>query len=141
LRDKVVELSAPTKLVPLLVWYEESAGNNAVRSYLQSILDGMLAEHSVPPGRLGPLLLFTPRDMELFEECTRIYPAEQLMQEYVDFVAANPRDPRCMFQWFATTKFEGMPRGDGYVARKRKALIDDLQTQHRTRKEQRLEDS
>ena len=139
--NKVVDLSPPKKLVPLLVWYEESAGNNAVRGYLQSILDEMLADENVTPGRVGPLLLFTPRDMELFEECTTIYhaetsyAAEKLMQEYVDFVTQNPRDPLCMFQWFATAKFEGLPRGDGYVARKKKGFIDDLQSHHRTRNE------
>jgi hypothetical protein len=131
--NEIVKTGAKRAIVPLIIWNEEVACNHAVRSHLQKLFTPMLSNKLSDLSRIGPLLLFAPRDLEAFEACTHSFAAETLMREFASFVAKSPRDPLCVFHRYAAEKFSTLGPNGAFIEAKRVATIKGIQLENERR--------
>ena len=114
--NELIDLRRYRRILPVLICQEEVAVNHAVRHYLQELFTKFLTqEPAIDVSQLGPLLLFSTRDIELFEQLVQIDGAENLICKYADFVHENPRDPMGIFHSYGHHKYAGQPQPQGYV--------------------------
>jgi hypothetical protein len=125
-----VEIGPTRRIIPIIIWNEEVACNNAVRGHLQKLFAAMLASRMSDLSRIGPLLLFAPRDLESFDACAQTYEAESLMRDFALFVEKFPRDPRCVFHRYAAEKFPDPRPGTAFIEAKRVATIRAIQEEN-----------
>ena len=110
-----LDVSSKQLIIPIIVWFEEYAGNPEVREMLQSEFDAMLEQRGIVNESIGPLLLFTSLDVEMFERIARKVPAEKLLREFSQFVKENPRHVCTMFRSFVHIQFPGQQAPLGLV--------------------------
>lgn len=127
-----IEIDVVTKpmIVPILIWYEESACNYATRVFLDNLLVDMLKREGFDESRVSPLLLLATHELELFEQCSALMPPDTLLQGFVEFVRQHPTDPRSMFLRYATWFFQGKQQPPGYIGDKAARLIDSIKAEH-----------
>lgn len=130
-----VEVNVATKrmIVPVLIWYEESACNYATRVFLDNLLVDMLKREGFGESRVAPLLLFATHELELFEQCSALMLPDALLQGFVEFVEQHPADPRSMFLRYAYWIFQGKHQPLGYVGEKAARLVDSIKAEHARR--------
>lgn len=133
-RNSNVDIGTNQVLVPVVIWYEESAGNHAVRNFLQEGLTRRLKELRVDLSRVKPLVLFTTHDFEVFERLTHQIGAEQLMGDYVKFLERFPRDPTSMFHVYAYQKYSGRPWPPGLITEKLHQVLREVEAEFHRRK-------
>ena len=105
-RGKSVNLLNVEKLYPAVVVYDEGIANHAVRIHLQKKMTGWFEMLGIDHSRVGHVLLFSIRDLELFEVLANPIGAENLMKQYVTHVEQNPNDPHSMFHDYAFTRYQ-----------------------------------
>ena len=130
-----IDVLTCSKIIPIVVWYEESAGNHALRNYLQEKLDSFLEAEASGDARIGPLVLFTLQEMELFEELTTIESAETLLTDYADFVRKYPRDPASPFQVYVYHRYSGKEQPRGLIDRELESFLERIAAEHKKRVE------
>lgn len=128
-----VDVAAMPVIVPVLVWYEESACNYATRVLLDNVLVEMLKGEGVDETRVGPLLLLTTHELELFEQCSELLSPDMLLKGFAEFVWNNPTDARSMFLRYATWFFRGQQQPLGYIGEKANRLVDSIKAEHARR--------
>ncbi len=130
---KQIDIRSKPLVIPVVVWFEEYAGNPIVREMLQAEFDAMLKERGTDGASVGPVLLFTTFDLEVFEQCARIEPAEVLLCEFAQFVLNNPGHICTLFRSFAHYRFSGQQMLLGRVGEKLTQIKDWLDEEHNKR--------
>jgi hypothetical protein len=128
-----IDIAAKPVIVPVLVWYEESACNYATRVFLDNLFVEMLKREGVDESRVAPLLLVTTHELELFEQCSALLSPDLLLKGFAEFVWNNPADARSMFLRYATWFFQGQQQPLGYVGEKANRLADSIKAEHARR--------
>lgn len=112
---QILDLSVCDLLVPVLVWYEESAGSHVVRIHLQERFSARLEELRIDTQRIGPLVLFTTFDVEVFGQYAQRFSAEAVMRDYCDYLAKYPKDPESAFHSYAARKYPSEDPPAGWI--------------------------
>jgi hypothetical protein len=125
----VLDIAARTDIIPVLVWYEEAASNVPTQQFLDNAFFDCLKDEGVDPYRVGPLLLFSTSELELFEQCSHYVSPDVLLKQFADFVLNDPGDPRTFLQ-YAFHTFEGKTIDKGLVGQKVDQIIKRAQAEH-----------
>ncbi len=120
--EEVIDVAACKMIYPAIVVYDELLVNHGVRLHLQFAFDNYLKESGVDPSRIGPLLLFSIRDIEYFEELVEAIGAEKLIKDYAAFIRQNDRNPDCVFHIYANKHIPEACRRKGATD----ASVDDV---------------
>lgn len=127
-------------IIPALVWYEETAVTHATRLYLQEKFTALLSEKCPDLSRVGPLLLFTTRDIEVFDQFAKIESTDELFRDYVEFVRNNQRNPRSMFTAYIMRRFQGQELRKGFVQERLERVVREI-VQRQNERAQRDDDA
>lgn len=106
--QSTIDLLSFSKLHPAIVVFDESVANHAVREYLNAKLRERLQADGVDLGRVGCLLLFSIREIEVFEQLALIVGAERLLREFADYITRHPDDHDGIFRTFAADRYASM---------------------------------
>jgi hypothetical protein len=128
-----IQLSESAKLFPMLVVYDDALGNHAVRMHLQNKMVKWLKNAGVDCTRIGPLLLFTTRDIEDFEALAHRLGAEKLMRDYAAHIDQNPYDRSSMFHSYAMLRYPDQPQG-GFVNENLTRILTSIEDEFKRRK-------
>tara|TARA_R110002073_G_scaffold20123_14_gene72616 strand:- start:3052 stop:4689 length:1638 start_codon:yes stop_codon:yes gene_type:complete len=128
--DIVLDIAARTDIIPVLVWYEEAASNAPTQQFLDNAFVERLIAEGVDPSRVGPLLLFSTSELELFEQFSHYVSPDVLLEQFADFVLRNPGDPRCTFLRYAVDTFERKTVDHGFVGAKADRLFESARAEH-----------
>lgn len=128
--DVELDVAARNDIIPVLVWYEESACNWKTRIFLDNVLVDLLTAKGIDPSRVGPLLLLSTHDLELFEQCSHYIPADELLTQFADFVREHPEDVRCEFLRYAYSFFKGQEQPRGFIGDKVDRLFESIKAEH-----------
>jgi hypothetical protein len=121
-------------MYPALVLYDEALGNHAIREYLSSKLTAELEKTNTSRERIGRLLIFTIRELELFEELAQTMGAENLMRDYVAYVENNPSSPYSAFNAFALGPCKHKLNNDGFIQKAEIAVLREIEQEIQRRK-------
>lgn len=138
-QQDVIDLSACEIIYPAIVIYDEMLMNHGVRLYLQNELNRNFDEQGTDKSRIGPLLLFSIRDIEHFEVLVEKVGAEKLIREYAAAIERNDRDPDIVFHIYALSAYPESARREGIVEgtinKHLRRVIDDIEQKRRDRAE------
>ncbi|HEY1602289.1 MAG TPA: hypothetical protein VGG64_21995 [Pirellulales bacterium] len=129
-----IDLSSCRVMYPALVLYDEALGNHAIREYLSSKLTAELEKTNTSRERIGRLLIFTIRELELFEELAQTMGAENLMRDYVAYVENNPSSPYSAFNAFALGPCKHKLNNDGFIQKAEIAVLREIEQEIQRRK-------
>jgi hypothetical protein len=128
--NTVLDIAVRTDIIPVLVWYEEAASNVPARLFLDNAFVDRLRDERIDPSRVGPLLLFSTSELELFEQCSTYVSPDVLLKQFADFVLNRPGDPRCTFLRYAFSVFAGKTIDKGYVGQTVDRLLESARAEH-----------
>jgi hypothetical protein len=119
----------------MIVVYDEALGNHAIRAHLQRKMAQWLAKEGVDQSRIGPLLLFTTRDIEDFEELAHRLGAENVMRDYAAHVEQNPYDRNSMFHTYAMLRYPEEQVRSGFAEETLTRVLTTVQDEFNRRKQ------
>jgi hypothetical protein len=82
---------------------------------------------------IGPLLLFTIRDVEYFEQLAHPVGAEKLMLKYAEHIERNPYDRNSMFHVYAMRKYDESQLKGGFVDRTVNQILSRIEAERQRR--------
>jgi len=133
--ERVLPIASKPIIVPILVWYEESACNAHTRLFLDDVFMGLLKDANIDPSRTGPVLLLSTHDLETLERCSEYMQPDQLLKEFSDFVLNNPTDDRVTFMRYIVAAFRNKPQPKGFIGEKIDLLFEKAKAEHAKRSE------
>ena len=120
-----VDFSTFKKIYPAIVAYDDDVNFHKFRKF---IADAFLS-HSTPledpESRVGPVLFFTTRDIELLEQCSHEEEVAKVLKRYIEYVEKHPDDEFGNFSIFIhkTTDYK---KDQFYIRREHNRLFEQL---------------
>lgn len=130
---KPLDVTSKQRFIPVLVWYEEAAVILQARILLDELFGRFASDLKIPKDRLGPFLLFSTHDLEVFEQCSEFIPSDRLLLEYADYLNQNYFDARSAFQRYVIARFNGKVFPKGIVDKTVAKLIRGADEEHARR--------
>lgn len=121
------------RIIPILICQEEGLVNHATRLHLQQLFTDFLTQRKTNDSRIGPLLLFSTRDVEVLEEFSHHERVDTLLCSFADFVRDNPRHVGGIFHVFVRENYKSQPCPDGFVNSKVRQILDSVIAEHNKR--------
>ena len=135
----VVEVASKKMLIPVLVWYEEAADNAATRHFLNEVFVEQLSSEGGDLSRMGPLVLLSTHDVEMFEQCSEYLAPNVLLERYVAFIYANRDNLNCTFLRYVYSTFQGREQPKGWIGKKIEEVIQRTMAMHAKRSQGKSE--
>lgn len=124
--SEVLEISPTSKIIPVLVVYDDSLGLHAIRNHIESKFLEKARSRQIPLDRVGPLCLLTTRDIESIQNYSSGVSVSTIFNEYCDYLIKGRDDTTGSFHGFASQKYRKRPTRQSFVQGRVEALLDEI---------------
>jgi len=124
--DSVLDISETCKIVPALIVNDDSLTLHAIRNHVEEKLLTEVRKRKLPEQRIGPLCLFSLRDVESIQDYSSGVSVETIFRDYCAYLAEGRKDVTGSFHGFIIQKFRGKQKCQCFVQAKTQQLLESV---------------
>ena len=121
--DEELDIPATSKIVPVLVVYDDALGLHAIRNHVEQKFLTEVRNRSLPEDRIGPVCILTIRDVESLQDYSSGVSVETVFKDYFKYLVKGREDTTGSFHGFIITKYRGKQIRQSFVQAKTQMFL------------------